>query len=227
LQDDAFIEAPMGHGKTEAALAAAYRLLSSNQATGIYFALPTQVTSNRIHKRVEAFIERIASDSAYVRLAHRASWLREDSYISEVGEAFSWFASPKRALLCPFGVGTVDQALLGIVCARHFFVRQFALAGKVVILDEIHSYDLYTGTLIDTLVKRLRELGCTVIILSATLTASRRETLLRAANAQVIDSDVYPLLTLAPEGEQATALTFTPEEPKTFTSRQLRSPRKA
>jgi len=32
---------------------------------------------------------------------------------------------------------------------KHFFVRRFALAGKVVILDEIHSYDLYTGTLID------------------------------------------------------------------------------
>ena len=69
-----------------------------------------------------------------------------------------WFASAKRALIAPFGVGTVDQALLGVVAAKHFFVRHFALAGKVVILDEIHSYDLYTGTLIDKLITTLEGL---------------------------------------------------------------------
>ena len=74
------------------------------------------------------------------------------------------------ALLTPYGVGTIDQALLGIVAAKHFFVRQFGLAGKVVVLDEVHTYDLYTSTLIDVLVERLRDLHCTVLILSATLT---------------------------------------------------------
>lgn len=88
-------------------------------------------------------------------------------------------------LLTPFGVGTVDQALLGIVAAKHFFIRQFGLAGKVVILDEVHSYDLYTGTLIDVLVRRLRELHCTVIVLSATLTAARRRQLLRVFPTRV------------------------------------------
>ncbi len=70
-----------------------------------------------------------------------------------------WFASAKRALLAPFGVGTVDQALLGVVAAKHFFVRHYALAGRVVILDEIHSYDVYTGTLIDKLISTLEGLG--------------------------------------------------------------------
>jgi CRISPR-associated endonuclease/helicase Cas3 len=104
----------------------------------------------------------------------------------------------------------VDQALLGVISVRHFFLRQFGLAGKVVILDEIHTYDLYTGTLIDTLVKRLRELGCTVIILSATLTASRREQLLKAAGVEVTQSDSYPLLTLAPENSATMVLAFRP-----------------
>lgn len=200
------IEGPMGFGKTEAALAAAYQLMASGKASGIYFALPTQVTSNRIHLRVQPVVERISMNASDVRLAHSASWLVQtepppklrpaspDTESQEhVRAGRSWFASPKRALLAPFGVGTIDQALLGVVAANHFFVRQFGLAGKVVILDEVHSYDLYTSTLIDTLVSRLRELHCTVIVLSATLTAARRRQLLAAGDGQPL-SNAYPLL---------------------------------
>ena len=64
------IEGPMGCGKTEAALAAAYQLIATGKATGLYFALPTQVTSNRIHLRVRPFVERISVEPAAVRLAH-------------------------------------------------------------------------------------------------------------------------------------------------------------
>ena len=200
------IEGPMGCGKTEAALAAAYQLIAAGKSTGLYFALPTQVTSNRIHLRVQPFVEWIVTYPAEVRLAHSASCLVEpelppklhpaspDAEASEhVRAGRSWFASAKRALLAPFGVGTVDQALLGIVAAKHFFVRQFGLAGKVVILDEVHSYDLYTGTLIGVLVNRLRELECTVIILSATLTESRRRELLGLTDHQPV-STKYPLV---------------------------------
>ena len=200
------IEGPMGCGKTEAALAAAYQLLGSGKASGIFFALPTQVTSNRIHLRVQPFVERIADSAPDLRLAHSASWLvqvevppelraasRDAESEEHVRAGRSWFASPKRALLAPFGVGTIDQALLGIVAANHFFVRQYGLAGKVVILDEVHSYDLYTSTLIDALVRQLRDLQCTVIVLSATLTAARRRQLLAAGDADRL-SDAYPLL---------------------------------
>jgi CRISPR-associated endonuclease/helicase Cas3 len=95
-------------------------------------------------------------------------------------------------------VGTIDQALLGVVAANHFFVRRFGLAGKVVILDEVHSYDLYTGTLIDELVRRLRELHCTVIVLSATLTAARRRQLLQVDDHRPLSS-AYPLLSTGPD----------------------------
>jgi len=201
------IEGPMGCGKTEAALAASYQLIAPGKATGVYFALPTQVTSNRIHLRVQPFVARISADPAAVRLAHSASWLVETEppaklYPASLDDAeaqehvragSSWFASAKRALLAPFGVGTIDQALLGIVAANHFFVRQFGLAGKVVILDEVHTYDLYTSTLIGALVKRLRELQCTVIILSATLTEKRRRELLGLPDDQPV-SAAYPLV---------------------------------
>ncbi len=201
------IEAPMGVGKTEAALAAAYSLISSRLATGLYFALPTQTTSNRIFERVKRWAENALVDGFSVRLAHGSSWLADSgpllqpasqpSDAEEDGKsplpAQSWFTSSKRSLLSPIGVGTVDQALLGVIAVKHFFVRQFALAGKLVVLDEVHSYDLYTGTLITCFVHRLRELGATVLILSATLTQERRRELLNLA-PHVALSDSYPLI---------------------------------
>jgi len=221
------IEGPMGCGKTEAGLAAAYQLIAARKATGLYFALPTQVTSNRIHLRVQPFVERISVHPAEVRLAHSASWLAEAEPPLELRPASldvearehvragrSWFAFGKRALLAPFGVGTIDQALLGIVAAKHFFVRQFGLAGKVVILDEVHSYDLYTGTLIGVLVKRLRELQCTVIILSATLTEKRRRELLGLPDGQSV-SVAYPLVS----GAAGSVMERTCEPPQSKTIR--------
>lgn len=205
------IEGPMGCGKTEAALFAAYQLIEKGHHHGFFFGLPTQVTSNRIHQRVEKFLSNCYSHSSqiYPQLTHSNSWLKQNvtlnpSYRSRDSSeqvddhSFSghaWFNPTKRALLAQFGVGTVDQALLGIVRAKHFFVRQFALAGKVVILDEVHSYDLYTGTLIDKLIERLLELKCTVLVLSATLTNQRRKELLALASPQTTPiSSSYPLL---------------------------------
>lgn len=177
------MEASMGAGKTEAALYAAYRLLASGQSQGIYFALPTRLTSDRIHQRVEAFMKAVLETPASVRLSHGQAWLREFEHGSEgCGEPVpAWFSPSKRGLLYPFAVGTIDQALMAVMNVKHGFVRRFGLAGKIVILDEVHSYDLYTGTLLDMLVADLRKLGCTVIILSATLTESRREKLLGRA----------------------------------------------
>ena len=203
------IEAPMGMGKTEAALACAYRLIAQGKASGIYFALPTQVTSNRIHIRVQAFLDAILADTNQgerARLIHANSWLVDPlpqptpvptagrtNADADARAGVDWFASRKRALLANFGVGTVDQALLAIVAARHFFVRQFGLAGKVVVIDEVHSYDFYTGTLIQSLCDKLLELGCTVIVLSATLDGARRAALLKCA--EVDDNAPYPLIT--------------------------------
>src|SRR5207247_1654558 len=61
--------------------------------------------------------------------------------------ASTWFTARKRGLLAPFAVGTVDQALLAALVTRHVFVRLFGLAGKVVVLDEVHAFDVYMSTL--------------------------------------------------------------------------------
>ena len=218
------LEAPMGMGKTEAALYAAYRLVEAGFNSGLYFALPTRLTSDRIYNRVRTFLDVVSVEPSAVKLAHGQAWLKkeevEDSKLKldwgaeglrrgnshdsvfeidaleqnremEKTRVPRWFNPSKRGLLFPFAVGTIDQALLAVLNVKHSFVRSFGLAGKVVVLDEVHSYDAYTGTLLDELVKRLRELGCTVIILSATLTAARRAALF-GSNAPA--GDGYPFL---------------------------------
>lgn len=174
-----FIEAPMGMGKTEAALYFAYKCLEAGKANGIYFALPTQLTSNKIYDRFNGFLEKILADDApKSKLLHSNAWLL-DTRMGEEGElGRSWFDGAKRGLLAPFAVGTIDQALLSVINVRHHFVRSLGLMGKVVILDELHSYDVYTSLIIDELIKHLLEMKCTVIILSATLTSERKQELL-------------------------------------------------
>ncbi|MBU0464948.1 MAG: CRISPR-associated helicase Cas3' [Proteobacteria bacterium] len=199
------IEAPMGLGKTEAALACAYELLQSGLTSGLYFALPTQLTSNRIHLRVSDFVKKITRNFDNTRLTHANAWL-EDTYYQprpvqtlihqpsdDAVASRDWFASAKRALLANFGVGTIDQALMSVVAVKHFFVRRFALAGKVVIIDEVHSYDHFTGTLVNCLCRELQKLGCTIIILSATLLPEVRNMLIDVQEKEIQD-DSYPLI---------------------------------
>lgn len=190
------LEAPMGLGKTEAALYAAYAMLSSGQASGIYFALPTQLTSNKIYERFNGFLASILTADCPHRslLLHGNAWLLDTEMGEEGRPGGAWFNHAKRGLLAPFAVGTIDQALMAAMNVKHGFVRAFGLAGKVVILDEVHSYDTYTGSLLDALVELLRALRCTVIILTATLSRDRREDLLGCK----LNSDAYPLITALP-----------------------------
>lgn len=212
------LEAPMGMGKTEAALAAAYRRWTEGQERGLYFALPTQLTSERIHERINIFLNNTVQKTPYEdstqSLIHGNAWLNHsrnrrlssDSDENDTDEALRWFSSTRRQLLAPFGTGTIDQALLAILPARFAALRYFALAGKVVIIDEVHSYDPYMSALIDRLISYLLKTGSTVIILSATLTIAARSRLVAAAGAvEHSTSSDYPLITKVATGsEQAT-----------------------
>lgn len=209
------LEAPMGLGKTEAALYAAYRMLESGQASGIYFALPTQLTSNKIHERFNEFLLGVEKNGSCLEgvlspgfghrslLLHSNAWLLETEMGEEGRPGGAWFNHAKRGLLAPFAVGTIDQALMATMNVKHGFVRAFGLAGKVVILDEVHTYDAYTGALLDALVELLRALHCTVIILSATLNRDRRRQLLGCE----LVSDGYPLITAVPHEQEPQELT--------------------
>ncbi|MCK4681926.1 CRISPR-associated helicase Cas3', partial [Candidatus Bipolaricaulota bacterium] len=81
---------------------------------------------------------------------------------------------------------------------KHWFVRLFGLAGKVVIFDEVHAYDAYMSTILERLLHWLAELDCTVILLSATLPEAKRKALANAySGCDDAEYERYPRITLA------------------------------
>lgn len=213
------LEAPMGMGKTEAALYAAYTLLQRKAVCGIYFALPTQLTSNRMHERMDSFLSSILTKAAGTALAHGGAWLKrymDQQMGREAAPGGEWFLHSRRAILAPFAAGTVDQALMAVIATPWAPLRFLGMAGKAVILDEIHSYDSYTSKLLEELVKLLSEAGATVIILSATLTQSGRSTILSGNGNDSCSgaASSYPLLTAAPNNSAAVFIPIKGPEPK-------------
>ena len=167
------VQCPTGAGKTEAALYSALLKIYGGRAHGIYFALPTRLTADKIYERLQSFLDSVlAPESPFAKafLLHGDSDLVLSNAGAECLPGNSFFNSNRSKLLAPFAAGTIDQALLAVLPIKFNFIRLFGLADKVVILDEVHSYDAYVSSLIKALIKRLQEVGATVIILSATLT---------------------------------------------------------
>ena len=73
----------------------------------------------------------------------------------------SWFEGRKVALLVDFVIGTIDQLLMAALNQRHVMLRHLGLAGKVVIIDEVHSYDSYMMTFFGADFKLVGSVPCT------------------------------------------------------------------
>ncbi len=192
------VEAPTGSGKTEAAFYVTDTVLQREQKSGFYIAMPTQATSNQIFSRTKKFLkQRYPGESLNFHLVHGSASLNEDQALDrfqavsqdqpkELAHLYSasWFLPRKKTLLAPFGVGTVDQTFLAVMKSKHFYMRLFGLSHKIIIFDEVHAYDVYMNTLFKRLLHWLRVVGCSVIILSATLPPSTRAELLAAYHPQ-------------------------------------------
>ncbi|MEO8032059.1 MAG: CRISPR-associated helicase Cas3' [Gemmatimonadota bacterium] len=208
------VEAPMGEGKTEAAFFAHLELQRRFGHRGMYVALPTKATGNAMFDRTLTFLQSRGSGRFLdLQLLHgakilndnfqhlRFSRIYDDSAGGEV-RAGEWFTNKKRALLSEYGVGTMDQALVPILPVRHNFVRLWGLANRVVVLDEIHAYDGYTGTLMLHMIRWLQAMGSSVILLSATLSPAIRRSLARATGSRLPDNEEpYPRVSIFRQGE--------------------------
>lgn len=173
------VTAPMGVGKTEVAFHGARLLGAACGTPGFLFGLPTMATADQMYGRARAYGERQAEDDAALTLLHSMSWLK-DAYagtgadskvISDDADvtAPDWLHGRKRGLLASMAVGTIDQALLAALPLKHMPLRLLGLAGKVLIVDEVHAYDAYMQGLLSKTLTWLGRLGVPVVLMSATL----------------------------------------------------------
>lgn len=227
------IEAPTGEGKTEGALQAALLFAQHNHASGAILAAPTMATANGLFKRFSRWVENITENSAVssLYLAHSKNRLNKDYRklrYRDIGEdcadhgtviATDWLSGRKNGLLSNFVVGTIDQVLMMALQIRHSMLRHLALAGKVVIFDEVHAYSTYTNEYLAETLRWLAAYGVPVILLSATLPTSRKKELVTAYGGQMHKNDLalagegYPLLTLVTEeGVSEQAVTPRPDD---------------
>ena len=191
------IESTMGSGKTEAALAGVDVLSNHFGEDGVFWGMPTQVTSNGMFPRLLQWAEKENENEDLVhsiRLAHGASQFNtEYQNFAFVGKSNTeedskengivvhpWFEGNKKALLADYVIGTVDQFLLSVLKRKHFVLRHLGLVGKIVIIDECHAYDIYMSQYLDQAIKWMGAYGVPVILLSATLPKNRRKELVDA-----------------------------------------------
>lgn len=183
-----------GSGKTEAADLTLQRLVACRRAESAYIALPTMATADSAFERRRrsaggrGLAGLLFEDPCEPVLAHSRSLRRawRDYVTRAAGEPGEpppddWFTcSSRRALLARLGVGTVDQALLGVLRVRHATVRLAGLLRKVLVVDEVHSFDDYVLTLLEELLRHQARVGGSVVLLSATLADRLRARLVRA-----------------------------------------------
>lgn len=211
------VEAPTGSGKTEAALAYAWRLVVSGFADSVVFALPTQATANAMLGRLRRMALLLFDENPNLLLAHGTSRFNEeftrikhaalDGYEREDGwvQCSQWLAeSRKRVFLGQIGVCTVDQVLISVLPVRHRFVRGFGVGRSVLIVDEVHAYDAYMYGLLEEVLRQQKESGGSAILLSATLPEQQRQQLCEAWDAALDakgEAVPYPLTTWVAGGK--------------------------
>ncbi|AZG36909.1 CRISPR-associated helicase/endonuclease Cas3 [Shewanella psychromarinicola] len=181
------VESDTGSGKTEFALAYASMLIEKDLADGIVFGLPTQATANGLFNRIGDAATKLFPDSA-ITLAHGKS-----KYLFPDENGFL-HQSNKRAFLGSMSVATVDQVLMGVLGIKHQFIRSFGTRKSVLILDEIHSFDAYMYALIEQVIKGQHQAYSNVILLSATLSISLKNKLLKHYSGKA-KRTAYPLVT--------------------------------
>lgn len=215
------VEAPMGGGKTEAALLAAEALAARFGQGGVYIGLPTMATANPMFDRTLAWLKcSLGDQAASVSLAHGKAGLN-DTYAGLLRQAWrghvydeedadrgrpvvnSWLRGRRRAGLADFVVGTIDQGLFAALKAKHVALRHLGLAGKVVVVDEVHAADTYMREYLKRALAWLGAYRTPVILMSATLPPAQRDEYVAAYAAGQGDreprgtdaSDAYPRLT--------------------------------
>ena len=238
----ALIEDATGAGKTEAALILAHRMIASGRARGLFFALPTMATANAMFARMMRAAARLFAAPPSLALAHGRAHLHpgfraligaEDDPTPEAGCA-RWLADDRRrSLLAEVGVGTIDQALMGVLPTRFATLRLFGLTDRVLVVDEAHAYDPYMQRQLEALLEMQAMSGGCAVVMTATLPLGMRQAYADAFRRGLghspvkLDHGAYPAIAVVGEEVRARAVEPVPDTCRTVTADRIESVQEA
>lgn len=189
------LEAETGSGKTEAALWRFLKLFFAGDVDGLYFALPTRTAAAQLHTRVERSMKAVWGSQTPPVIMAAPGYLDDvtvgglppsadalDAPEADTRSNRSWAAEhPKRFFSAMIGVGTIDQALLAALRVKHAHLRASCLMRHLLVVDEVHASDPYMRRLLEQLLRDHLAAGGHAMLLSATLGAESRQSLIEAA----------------------------------------------
>lgn len=192
----AYLMAPTGSGKTEAALlwAAAQRAAAAPAAPPIFYILPYRASLNAMHTRIH---ERYAVARDAVVLQHASATAALYGYLLETkgytpdvaARVASHEAALARLMTAPVRVMTPYQLLRGFFGLRGHEAVLTDAAGALFLLDELHAYDLPRLALLLAALRHLTaDLGARLFAMSATFPA-----VLRDALADLLRAPLQPI----------------------------------
>jgi len=181
--------APCGRGKTETALLWALKALKKYNKNRIIFAMPTQITSNAMWKRLcllfgEGNNENLKFNSGkrFVSFFHSKSMiilrkeyekrkefieldLEEDSLKTLKSENFKG-----NILFKPISITTIDHLIYSFIHGyKHADYTLGNIQSSIIIFDEIHYYEKNTLDHIMTLLDLLTKMNIPYLLMSGTL----------------------------------------------------------
>lgn len=212
------LEAETGSGKTEAALWRFIKLYEAGKVDGLYFAVPTRTAALQLHNRIHKAVKRVFGEAeapqtvlavpGYYKAGDHTgrplpNWqvLWDDDDIADNEQlARRWAAEhTKRYLASQIAVGTIDQAMLGVLMTKHAHLRASSLARSLLVIDEVHASDIFMSRIQQRLVNDHVRIGGHVLAMSATLGASARREWLGMPEKHPFKEDVktgYPAIWL-------------------------------
>jgi CRISPR-associated endonuclease/helicase Cas3 len=188
----AIVEAPTGTGKTEAALIWATRLAGVGEIDGLYFAVPTRSAATELHARIGRLMSTLHPALKGKIVRAMPGLLDTDNSVPDYPPETWAVVAPKRTFAAPIAIGTIDQALLSIVRARHAWMRAAFLSRHLLVVDEVHASDPYMAALTRGLIERHLALGGRALAMSATLGETALATLMGRARRPFEVAIAYP-----------------------------------
>jgi CRISPR-associated endonuclease/helicase Cas3 len=219
------IESETGSGKTEAVLILYAILRAAGLVSGLVFALPTRATAKGLFQRIRAAAKQMYGEGEMPTIALAVGGAAPELGSSKptlnalgktVGddgdkagvsakELVRWASqSSKKFLAAEIVVGTIDQVLLAGLPVKHAHLRLAALSRHLLVVDEIHSYDRYMGTVLANLLNAHTAWGGLAVFMSATLSDAERARYGGAGQTEGTRSESeqrpYPLLSVLQPG---------------------------